>query len=272
MILNKSVTPSENEVSIKTYHCSTFSSFIFGLEADGFIEVTTKRLLFQAIGKGTSKNSIIHSEVSLSEVVGMDIYKGKGFNLSRLLLGLILLSLIVVFSSLIVDTVLTSFIEDATIYQVVIWVLFGATIYFVYTKSDKSKSNGEVKSGKDNSLFEFALLSVALGILAPLAKNVASYYQSYGSAKLAIPLFLILLIYALIKFAKKAAFSLAIYSRGGTSTIVRITGTSPMGSGIGSVKAKPGPDSELVLMELGALIYEIQEIGDKAVDKWRIKS
>src|ERR1700744_6509103 len=89
MILNKSITPSEGEVSIKSYLCTSFNSIVFGIKADGYLEITNKRLIFQARGTGIAKNnSIIHSEDPIAEVVGINIYKGKGFNLLRLLAGI----------------------------------------------------------------------------------------------------------------------------------------------------------------------------------------
>ena len=273
MILNKSVTACDGEVTVKTYQCSYFNSILLGFKADGFVEVTNKRLLFQAIGKGSSKKSIIHSEVPLPEVVGINIYKGQGFNIFRLLLGIIILSLITFIGGIILDTLFSSMSDSPTLFQFIVWGLALVMTYLAY-QTQKPSSTGHTE--KDQSWLEILYYGLALGFLSPVLKSIGSFYQSYGSAKPAAVAALVLFIYALIKFAKKPAFSLSIHSRSGSETIVKITGTSPMGAGnksaIKSLTAKPGPDSDLVLKELGAVVSDIQNLGDYGLAKWTVSN
>ena len=71
MILGQSLVPAEEEQTVKTYHCTSFKSRLLGLSAEGYLEVTNKRVIFQATGG----DSLIHSEVPIEEVSGISIFK-----------------------------------------------------------------------------------------------------------------------------------------------------------------------------------------------------
>jgi hypothetical protein len=276
MILNKTVTACDGEVSVKSYLCTSFSSMLFGIKADGYLEVTNKRLLFQAAGMGATKHkSVIHSEVPISEVVGVNIYKGKGFNLLRFIGGLILTLFIVIIVAAII-TPLLSFLNDSpTTYQFIIWALFAGVLYFAYVNRDTRENDDSIIQSniKDNSFKELALVAVGLGFLLTLARESIGLYSQFGSGKFAIPVFLIVLLFALYRFSKKSAFSLFIHSKSSSNAIVRISGPSPMGAASSAASkaltAKPGVDSLLVLQELGAVILDLQNMGEYGIEKWK---
>lgn len=277
MILNKTVTPCEGEISIKTYLCTAFNSFLFGIKANGYVEVTNKRLLFQALGTGTLKSpSVIHSEVPISKVVGINIYKGKAFNLLRLLAGFLLTMLITFVTGLLTAFVL-SFLDDSpVIYQMLVWTMFLAAIFFayIYNKTGGTDDDSLGLDAKDDSLKELAIAALGLGAMLSLVKGAMGYRDIYGSAKIAIPVCLVAFIYMLYRYSKKPAFSLMVHSKSGSNAIVRIAGPAPMGIGSAASKAltaKPAKDSMLVLKELGALVTDIQNNGDFGIEKWAIK-
>jgi hypothetical protein len=277
MILHKTVAPAEGEVSIKTYLCTSFSSFLFGIRADGYLEVTNKRLLFQAMGSGVLKSpSVLHSEVPISEVVGVNIYKGKAFNLLRLIGGILLTVFVVALVGVIANLLLSSLEDSPSFYQFLIWVIFGAAIYFAYyfptgVKGGEDDMNG--LAARDRSFLELLIAASGLAFLFLLAKNSMGYYSRMGTAKLAVPVCLATLLFILYRFARKPSFSLLIHSRSASNSIVRITGPSPLGAANSAaakaLTAKPAKDSLLVLKEVGALVLDIQMLGEFGMEKWR---
>lgn len=277
MILNKTIVPAEGEISVKTYLCTAFNSFLFGIKANGYLEVTNKRVLFQAMGNDRSKSpSVLHSEVPISEVVGINIYKGKTFNLLRLIVGIILHLLSAPIVAVLMAFILSGLDNSPVLSQIIIWALFGVSVYlaYFYNKKPGLEDDNLGLDAKDSSFKELFIVSAGLGILACIAKGAMSY-SDYGSAKLAVPVYLVTFLYMLYRFSRKPAFSLLVHSKSGSNSIVRITGPSPLGAANSAASraltARPAEDSLVVLKELGALILDIQNLGEYGIDKWKTK-
>lgn len=206
MILGQSVTPCEGEVSIKSYQCTEFNSRVFGLKAKGNLEVTNKRLLFQALGKGASGSSVIHSEVAIGDVSEIKIYKGSSFNAQLLILGIIV------------------------------------SIFL---------------AGLLKAIFTFVFRAGGFGNFIAFAAFIGLVYWIYSNCK-------------------KEAFSLIINTKGGSGNVVQIAGLSPFGGGSSiaakALEALPAQDSELVFREIGAVVLDIQNMGENAIEKWKKKS
>jgi hypothetical protein len=203
MILGKSVTPCEGEVSIKSYLCTEFNSRIFGIKAKGYLEVTNKRLLFQALGEGMSGWSVIHNEVAIADVSEIKIYKGSSFNIMMFIIGCIV-SLFI--------------------------------------------------AGLIKTILSFAFDIEGMGTLLAFAAAGFAIYQLY-------------------KWAKKEAFSLVIQTKGGSGNVVYIAGMSPFGAGSSiaskALEALPSQDSEILFKEIGAVILDVQNMGENAIEKWK---
>lgn len=276
MILNKTIAPIDGEVSIKGYLCTSFSSFFFGIKANGYLEVTNKRLLFQAVGTGATRHSsVIHSEVPISEVVGINIYKGKAFNLFRLLGGLLIGLLTAVVSGFISTYLLSTFRNSPVFYQFIVWAFFPGAIFLAYFYKNGTigmQSQTETDS-TDDSMKELLIAYLGVGFLVPLGQTSMGYYNQFGTAGLALGLAILSQLYILYRFSRRPAFSLHVHSKSASNAIVRITGPSPMGmansAAAKALTAKPGKDSMLVLKELGALITDVQNMGEYGVGKWK---
>lgn len=204
MILKTNITACEGEVSVKSYLCTHFDSKLFGIKADGFLEVTNKRLLFLATGKSIGGTSAIQSEVAIGDVSEIKIYRGTTFNLPLFITGLVI-SLAIAAA---IKTALSSiFYNSPFLTSVVVLTLLGYAIYRVY----------------------------------------------YAS--------------------KKKAFSMLINTKGGNGNVVYIAGLSPFGGGNGAaaraLTAEPARDSDLLMREIGALVLDIQNLGDNAIEKWQ---
>ena len=206
MILGKSVTPCEAEVSVKSYLCTEFNSGMFGIKASGILEVTNKRLLFQAMGKSIKGWSAIHNEVAIADVSEIKIYKGTSFNLPLFILGIIL------------SIAAAAFIKGL--------------IFLAFSWN---------------------------GVGTFLALAALAYF-----------------VYRVYLWAKKEAFSLLINTKGGDGNVVYIAGFSPFAGGntaaSRALTAMPGRDSEQLLKEIGAVILDVQNLGDYGIDKWKGKS
>lgn len=70
---------------------------------------------------------------------------------------------------------------------------------------------------------------------------------------------------------KETNFLLEINSRGGSSTPIRIASAGGFLStvAVNMPNALPGKDAEKMLHEIGALITDIQTLGDYGIAKWK---
>ena len=73
---------SENEQLVRQYHCSSVKQ----PRCEGYLSVTTRRVLFQAEG-GDFFRSRISKEISLDKVTGVDCYYGTNINIMQIILG-----------------------------------------------------------------------------------------------------------------------------------------------------------------------------------------
>ncbi len=203
MILGINVAASQGEQSVKSYQCTEYKSKFFGVNAMGYLEVTNKRVLFQAMGQNLKGWSVIHNEVSISEVSDIKIYKGSTFSLMVFVIGFIIVS-------------------------------FLASILFT------------------------GLSTMINGTLGTLAGFIGWVYG----------------IYRVYLYARNEAFTLIVNTKGGTGNVVYLSGMSPFNNGNSAaskalVTTKPGADAELMLREIGAVIMDVQNLGDYAIEKWR---
>ena len=130
------------------------------------------------------------------------------------------------------------------------------------------------------SIWRTVVASVAAGAFAMLSggslvnsflggfggSNVLEFLLAFGSA-----------IYALICavwYSRRPTFTLAISSKGGSSTPINISGATGLGildAAAGrALTAEPAGEAEVMLKELGAVIMDIQMMGDIGINKWRV--
>lgn len=204
MILEKTIVPCEGEQLVKSYYCTKFNSPLFGIKADGYLEVTSKRLLFQSRGEGIKGVSIIQSEVAIGDVSEIKAYQGTSLNIGLLILGVI-----------------------------ISWFAAGI-VYLIFSK----------------------MINAGIGGFLAFVAFIFFVYRVY-------------------LWAQEKTFSLIVNTKGNGGNVVSIAGLSPFGGGNSAaskgkgLSARPGKDSEVMLRELGAVVLDIQNMGEYGIEKWR---
>lgn len=112
----------------------------------------------------------------------------------------------------------------------------------------------------------------ALGLILGVVLALYGFILLYGPVGgVALPVFLLLLGIFFIAISIRKTFSLSIYSSKATGAPISI------GEGIKTVlgnsneyslRAVPTNETERMLSELGALIQDLQTLGDHAIEKW----
>lgn len=264
-LLKKSVTPAEGEISVRTYHCTYYRSQLFGLSASGYLEITNKRVIFQASGESSLGASIIHSEVPVADVSGISSYKGIYVSFGRLIaafvVSLILSSLVPVITTLVAQIARD---YDALVYSGWAIALLGFGGSFFVSKQ---------------SIWRSVLASASASALRVVGGGSQLFGVALGfgrSTDWIILLSIPVAIYALVCFfwyAQRPAFSLSVSSKGGSSTPINISGVTGIGifdAAAGkALTAEPAAEADRLLKELGAVVLDVQTLGDLGVSKWQ---
>lgn len=266
-MLKDSVTPAEGEASVRAYHCTYYKSRLLGLSASGYLEVTNKRVIFQALGKSSAGTSVIHSEVPVADVSGISSYKGTYFSFGHLVTAFVVS--FIAFS--LVPVITTLIVQMAQDYDMLIYAGWGIALlggsFFV----------------PNQSIWRCALVSAsasALGVVGggSLFSSFLGGGFGFGRSGSGWPILLgfVMAIYALVCFfwyARRPTFSLSVNSKGGSSTPINISGAT--GIGIFDVAAgkaliaEPAEEAEKLLKELGAVVLDVQTLGDLGISKWK---
>lgn len=260
-LIQTNITPADGEHSVRTYCCTYYKSKLLGLETNGYLGVTNKRVIFQAVGSSVSGRNVIQSEVPVADVSGISSFKGIYFSITHLLSAF----LVTVFFAVLAFGLLTYLsmaVDSYDGYKVIAWIIAIAALVGSFLVQVKS-------------IWRPVLAGVSVAGFVSLSGSLFSFFGFGSSPDFTIFLAAIALIYALVCvfwYSRRPTFSLSINSKGGSSTPIAISSASGLGlltvSAGKSLNAEPAQDAELMLKELGALILDIQMMGDYGVSKW----
>jgi len=263
-LIQNNITPADGEQSVRTYCCTYYKSKMLGIETNGYLGVTNKRVIFQALSTSNAGNSVIQSEVPVADVSGISSYKGIYFSILHLLGALLLTSVFASITSALLGLIAFT-IESFTAFQVIGWlVAIGALVgtFLVPVKSIWRPVLAGV------SMASFIVLGGGnIGFSFFGGIDVSGSWQFILAA--------LVLIYVLVCafwYARRPTFSLEVNSKGGASTPINIASSTGIGllsiSAEKSLNAEPAQDADIMLKELGALILDIQMLGDYGITKW----
>ena len=267
-LIKENITPAEDEQSVRTYCCTYYKSRLLGIETNGFLGVTNKRVIFQATGASASGRSVIQSEVPIADISGITSFKGPFFSIPAML-GAIILSFLLGSITMALLTAIAAWSDSKSVFDILGWVTVAGAFFGSFYVPVKS-------------IWRPVLVGIAAVVLAGLggsslldslsffgmSQNGAEGWQFLLSAFMTI--FGLLCAFW---YARRPTFALQIGSKGGASTPISISSATGMGllniSAAKSLNAEPAKDAESMLKELGALILDIQMLGDHGIEKWK---
>lgn len=290
-LLKDKLTPAEGEVSVRTYYCTYYLSRLLGLESWGYLGVTNMRVIFQALGTSNAGNSVIQSEIPIADVSGISSYKGTFFSFRHLLTAFIATGILAsMFSTITIllagaggflATLMLSGAVSSSIpiLQIVGWAVGIGGFLFSLSIARESIWRSILAGIATSSFATAGSGGLLRGLLSDVSAilNSSSTTGSGGLAAIAFFFGFLVGLYTLfcfIWYARRPTFSLAISSKGGSDTPIDISGASGLGlfsvSAGRALTAEPAKDAELMLQELGAVILDIQILGDMGIDKWKV--
>ncbi|HEY0019625.1 MAG TPA: hypothetical protein VGC13_25200 [Longimicrobium sp.] len=262
MILNNRIVACEGEMVVRSYKCGVYKSLFLGTKADGVVEVTNRRILFKASDSADENRNTLYSEIPISEVSGLSLFKGLSFSIVAFLAGLIVSGLLVYAASQILSG-LTREHATSGLLKFVLWAIAIGAAYQAY--------RDRVKPFRG---LMFNALAIALFTL--IAQYATMSYDGRGKGTLPLLAGLLLMgfqLYLVFRLARRNTIDFHLFSRSTQPSPVAISGFSAFDARISEITRTmtsfaPGEDATRMMNELGAVISDIQSMGDFGIEKW----
>lgn len=260
------IEPCDGEIPIKQYEVGRVrrrSNFSWGYSR---IQVTNKRIIQRTVGRSIIGKDLQYQEFAIDDIAGMNFNRGKQFSIGDFFLWLIASAITggigVGLSAL--------FGEDAAVIigSIIAFLVIGAWIYIRFAQRKSSNVLFAL-------MFSFATGMVSFGLGMDMERILFGFMWD-GDASGAIPAFLalvclIMYIVYLIRSSLLPSISILVKTRVYASEGARVSaGIRVTNFKIGSV-ILPGADTETALREIGAIVTDVQKLGDYAIEKWQVK-
>ena len=274
------LTPAEGEVAVKTYHCTTLDPIFawFGRKINGYITVTNKRVLYYACGSsgyGATGNSQSCVEVWLPDACNITQDVGTRFSLVRLFLASIIVFLVGSATNLGLAAFLNQAFSQMDVEPTTVRLLALLKISVAALVASKTFSIPYEKISR------LALAAVVAGLIANLhlalawgvfAGMIPATYLWFGFFLDAVAGFYVL--WCLYWFIRREYIHIRLAGKNSSmkDPPIHIFAASfwsiiNVASSLAANMA-PAPGATAMFKELGAIIADIQTLGDHGIKKW----
>lgn len=268
---------SEGEQIIKTYECTTIRKLFFGT-SKGRLTLTNKRLLYHATGRSIKGKSLALNEMPIDDVSGVSMYMGASVNWIALVVFVSALYFVAT------PIILKSFPKFLTGQTFGIIALIFFMLFWLW---DKNIISNEIKNNVLENLKGLSDNEYTKNIPSDTLKKVSRYLFVYGVFILGLRIFTrelgfinIAVYIALYFFVIGAgqAFSLLVFSKSSKGAGIHLPGVQQFSflnfrtnetTALDTMSGSPAKDSETVIKELGAIITDLKQMGDLAIEKWQ---
>ena len=279
-LIDNHLAPAEGEIVVRTYHCTNLSPVfaLIGLKTDGYLTVTNKRVVYFAEGSsayGAAGNSKLYNEVPIADVTNLSLSKGTRFSFLRLLCGLLFGQIPAVIVTLLLSGVMLALAGakgGSNPYLLRLGVFLQLTVAILLVVRSMSVPREKIV----RIMLAACSVSIVLSIPAFVLTHggglplLPSIYQS-GLTILSIPLGCYWL-WCLYWFIRREYLTMSITSKSSFYESIRILGVSWWGrvnvAANFAYGMAPAVDANAMFKELGAMISDIQTLGDHGIQKW----
>jgi len=244
---------NDGEVAVKQYDMAILRTRWKFMRAEGRLQVTNKRLLFRATGRSIMGRTAIQHEFAIDQIGGIEIRKDYRFGILEALIALA------------IPAALGTSAIGARIgaFPGLLLGILGLIPFFALKKMFLLKviACGISVAGftgayaSDENIF-FGLLAVLSGIVALMAlflycfkPNLIFTIKTTGANE------------AIEIRRKKTAGLLSLFFGNNSSDKEEYTGYS---------EVLPWRETEIAIREIGAMISDIQKLGDFGIEKWKV--
>lgn len=265
------VTPNEGEIPVKQYTVARLQSRVIGIpyaRATGRIQVTNKRVLFRAPGRGIGGRTTLQHEFAIDELAGIEARREYVFNAFDLFLGVLLASIGGAIGSGIARGMLSHGGKPIGIFFLcLVLSAVGFCLFFAVKKQ-----------------WLWKLLALGVGLAPTAAFGFMLFSQRhridqgagfFGFLLIVVALLLlVMVIFALVYQSLRPNLVLLVKTKAAHEAIdIKRRKFGPFGAvqedHTGYREIYPLEDAERCIRELNAVISDIQKLGDFGIDKWK---
>lgn len=260
------VKADENEVPVKEYDMAFLRSRIRGQYARGRLQITNKRVLFRAVGMSYQGPIAQQYEFAVDEIAGVEIRKSNRISGLNIFLCFLLNAMIMPIAA----GISNEFAAKMPIFAAICTVLFAfSCIVPFFALRRKFWLKLVIMSFGLGSIFGIgSVMDISLStLLNGLETNVFDY------------LYWILFAFwvanvVLVSMVPDAVILIKVKGAAEAISIRRKLFATPFRQAVeytGFGEVAPGRDFDKAVIEVGALINDLNTLGDLAVEKWKEK-
>lgn len=272
------ISANENEIPIKQYNIAVLRNLLRFERAEGRMQVTNKRVIFRAAGRSIGGRTTLQQEFAIDELAGIEAKRSYRFSFFHVLFGL----LVVLFAASIGISIVLSGSDMGRYSSTPIEVLMMSLFAFF---SGYSVNIGAL-SVILGLLFGFGGLAPFFMVkgrfllkLLPLGVSFGSFsaiaLTGNGLINLFLLLSLLITIFGLLLYCIRPDFAILVKNKGAMEQSPPIYIRRSRGfwawrqdGGTGFSEVMPTDESERAIREIGAMINDIQKLGDFGLEKW----
>jgi len=278
--LGRHTDPAEGEVTVRSYALPFCASLLLGIQAAGVLWVTNRRLIFEVLGAEDGGPPVVHREVQLRDVSAVTCSRGSTFIIGRFGFALLECIQVAALAPLLLPLVgATIYVYPGPHWTAPVKQPPGVLLAWVMAIAAFGGSLVVSRAHVERSILACAAASIvaALAGYTLMPELSEGTVPIYGAGKEGPPLLLasLLAIYGLgsaVRASRRPTIWLAIHARAGSST----PGTPRASAGNGlfttgaqrGLRAVPGEGMEALLRELGAIVLDLQLLGEDGVRRW----
>ena len=264
------VKPNDGEVPVRQYQIATLRNRILGItyaKAIGRIQVTNKRIVFRAPGRCLVGRTTLQHEFAIDEISGIESRREYVFNFWDMLMGIIAVALGGVAGSAIIGKLMTEVQSTFLIFLIALIFGLGAGALFFFVKKKWLLK-----------LLGWGFATVPLLVYGKMFGDFSEKFL--GGLMLFLGIIgAIATLFTLFVHAIRPNLALIIKAKGAAEAIDIRRKKVPF-LGLGGAQAEkddhtgytdiwPDAYAEVSIREMGALINDIQKLGDFGIDKWK---
>jgi hypothetical protein len=307
-IVSGNINDSDNEIPVRQYNVAVLRNLLRLERSEGRLQVTNKRVVFRAAGRSIGGRTTLQQEFNIDEIAGLEAARGYRFSFLHLLFGLLVVSIFAVISVSVIRSAIPDQWTERENVEVQRWDAQLQANIIERERVERERWQF-VPSAPEIVMFgasvervgvfaTFLGLIFGFGGLAPffLVKRrfllkLLPLGAAYGAfAVLALagnPLFLFLqflvvlvVIVGVFLYCMRPDLAIIIKNKGAMEqsppiSIRRRKGgifqffSSATENTITFSEVMPTSESEKAIREVGAIIRDIQTLGDMGVEKWK---
>lgn len=274
-------TLSNDEQIVRTYECTILRK-IFSSPTRGQLTVTNKRVVYHSHGKSVSGSSTLLSEMPIEDVSGISSMVGASINW----IFFFIFAAILFFVNQLLAEILPRFFTGWFV-SIILMLPFGIAwliekrvisqeIQEQLLTTVKESPAGNLLLKKDEVFYKNVFQTLFFIGVAFFAWNIGFRTElGWNLPPLAIAILLLVYFWIfMVYFGRRRTFSLMIASKTSKGSGIFIPGNAFSliwgrdNTALQSLNAGPASDAEVIVKELGAMITDIQQLGDFGIQKW----